>query len=453
MPWYKYVALNSENERVEGHLQADMLSVAKDLLREKGLKSPEISTCQAPPSQEPNDQNQIERALTQASKKVDPSKRYAAIISQKKLFDLRFFDPIFHRVLQFFRYRQVWTTDERIVFFRKLHCLISSGTTIARSLEIIAQDQSNPSLSERITRLNLGITNQTVETKATDQDLPTGIVARCFQSSGLFSDQQIAMIDAAEMSAGFETIFSPISNAEQERLDFQRRINSMLMQPKIVLAIIWLGSPILSYAFATVSINFAELVPHSKAWIEICKILVSPIALIFEWLTPPLIIWLVLRLLRTESAKQKLSAYLMRLPVIGPPLKQIQVAIFLKTLGQTLNSGLQLQPALSVSGRVALPSVAESVLKTTQEGQPISDGFIHEQIPYLAYQMVRTGEETGKLNEMLIHAARIFEEESSHQLENLTQLIEPIFMALVGLIVGGVCLVSLSPMLELIQSL
>lgn len=520
MSWYDYKGVNSEEQPVEGRIEANMIGEAIDLLKNKGLKKLEVTTSKtkgpnpaevdpklaqtlaqaekdtslanrsqgalgdlifdpklliggepngletkiektqssdppekADPPDKADAKSQIDQAVEQAEKNTSIENRSKGVMKQDLLFEFKFFDPIVHYVLQVFRQRSIWTTKERIVFFRQLDCLVSKSFTLPKGLEVIAREKSNPALAAKISELYESIINQTPLPEVTREGAPQGMIAQHFLASKLFSPQQIAMVDAAEMSAGFDNIFHVLACDEQDRLDFKKRIDEMLLPPKMVAAVIWLGAPILGYAFATVSLNFAQMVPQSASLHSLCNLLVHPLTLAIEWLLPPILLWLLNRVLQTESTKEKLSSFLMRLPIIGPPLNQIQVAIFLKTLGQTLNSGLKLEPSLEVSGRVALPGVAQSVLKGIREGQPLQYGFDHPQIPPLAYQMVRTGEETGKLADMLIHAAKIFEEESSHRLENLTQLIEPIFMALIGIVVGGVCFISISPMLELIQSL
>ena len=145
---------------------------------------------------------------------------------------------------------------------------------------------------------------------------------------------------------------------------------------------------------------------------------------------------------------------LLRLPIIGPTLRKIVVARFTRTLGTLLASGVPILDALDICARTAGNMVVQAGIGKARikisEGHDMAGPLAESKVfPAMVVQMIGVGEQTGAMDQMLQKIADFYEEEVDAAVSALTSLIEPVMMAFLGIVVGGLIIAMYLPIFKL----
>lgn len=186
------------------------------------------------------------------------------------------------------------------------------------------------------------------------------------------------------------------------------------------------------------------------------------------WVSGPLAVGAVVGSILLFNAYQNLDkapeiryyvdSYILRVPVIGPLFRLSTQARILFTLATLLDAGVSLTESLLVVEKVANNEVYSRRIRWGREALLQGSSVFaslesHEVFNMMALQMIKVGEETGTLAEMVRRIGQMYEEEVEHQLDQLSSLIEPLIMAFMGLVVGFITVASFLPMVQLLQNL
>jgi type IV pilus assembly protein PilC len=168
-------------------------------------------------------------------------------------------------------------------------------------------------------------------------------------------------------------------------------------------------------------------------------------------------IWGALRYKKTDSGRRKWDQFKLHAPVkIGDVVLKVTMARLLRTLATLVAAGVDIIKALDIAGATAGNWVVEKAMAEArikvQEGVPIADPLTADPIfPPMVSQMVRIGEETGELEQMLSKIADFYEDEVDAAIQSLTSIIEPLMMIGVGFMVGIIIIAMYLPMFKLMQ--
>jgi type IV pilus assembly protein PilC len=166
----------------------------------------------------------------------------------------------------------------------------------------------------------------------------------------------------------------------------------------------------------------------------------------------------IVSLRRTNGGREVTDRILLRLPIIGPTLRKIVVARFTRTLGTLLSSGVPILDALEICAKTAGNRVVQAAISKTKaritEGHdmagPLGDSKV---FPAMVVQMIGVGEQTGAMDQMLSKIADFYEEEVDAAVAGLTSLIEPVMMAFLGVVVGGLIIAMYLPIFKLASNI
>jgi general secretion pathway protein F len=161
--------------------------------------------------------------------------------------------------------------------------------------------------------------------------------------------------------------------------------------------------------------------------------------------------------LRQPSARQLIARQIMRIPAIGERVRVYQLTRFYRTMGMLLTGGTPVPQALvMVSGLLdqELRQRMDIALKRIREGQPISTSLDAQALTTpVALRMLRVGERTGQMGEMMERIAAFHEEELARWVERFTRTFEPLLMAVIGVVIGGIVVMMYFPIFELAGSM
>jgi type IV pilus assembly protein PilC len=339
---------------------------------------------------------------------------------------------------------------DKIIFARNLGAMIEAGLSLSRALSVMERQTKNKKfkmvLASLIDKINQG------------QTFASALEAH----KDVFPPIFISMVKAGEESGGLSDSLKVVSSQLEKSYDLQRKIRGAMTYPTIIIGVmVLIGILMLMYVVPTLTATFKELgveLPLStRIVIGVSDFLSSHIILSFAVLIASVggFVWF----LRTKVGKRALEWTILRIPVIKEMVKEANSARTARTLSSLLSAGVEVVHAISITKEVVQNSYYKSVLEEAegaiQKGRPISEIFgEHEDIyPVLVGEMISVGEETGKLSDLLSQLASFYENEVEQKTKNLSTIIEPFLMVVIGAVVGFFAVSMITPMYSLVSGL
>jgi type IV pilus assembly protein PilC len=158
--------------------------------------------------------------------------------------------------------------------------------------------------------------------------------------------------------------------------------------------------------------------------------------------------------LRTPTGRLAWDSYKLRLPVFGPLFLKVAVSKFSRTLATLVKSGVPILSSLDIvsktSGNRRLEIIIKSLMESVKKGESIAGPLAKADVfPAMVVRMIAIGEETGELEEMLTKIADFYDAEVDTAVDGLTSLIEPLIIAFLGIVIGGIVVAMFLPILTL----
>ena len=163
---------------------------------------------------------------------------------------------------------------------------------------------------------------------------------------------------------------------------------------------------------------------------------------------------LIFRFARTEQGHWIFDRFKLRMPVFGMILRKVAVSKFARTLSTLVKSGVPILTALEIVGKTAnnkvIESAIEKVRSSIREGENITTPLMRTKVfPPLVVRMISVGEQTGELEKMLTKIADFYDDQEDAAVSGLTSLIEPLIIAFLGIVVGGIVICMFLPIFKL----
>lgn len=332
------------------------------------------------------------------------------------------------------------------LFTRQMATMMGSGVPLLQSFDIIGEGFDNPNMRKLVDEIK--------------QEVAAGnSLANSLRKKPLyFDDLYCNLVDAGEQSGALETLLDRVATYKEKTESLKAKIKKAMTYPIAVVVVAIVVSAILLIKvvpqFQSVFANFgAELPAFTKMVITLSEILQ-------EWWFIVLIGMFVaafsLRTFhrRSEKFRDAVDRTILKLPIVGDILYKSAVARYSRTLSTTFAAGVPLVEALdSVSGatgnvvfRNAVNKIKQDVSSGTQLNFSMRTTGV---FPSMAIQMASIGEESGSLDAMLDKVASYYEEEVDNAVDNLTTLMEPMIMVVLGVLVGGLIIAMYLPIFQL----
>ncbi len=339
---------------------------------------------------------------------------------------------------------------EKVVFTRNLGAMIEAGLSLSRALSVLERQTKNPKLKLVLAEIN-------------DEVRKGGNFHTALKKfPKIFSPLFVSMVHAGEESGKLSDALTLVGSQLERSYTLKKKIKGALIYPGIILiAMVIISILMLVYVVPTLTQTFeelgAELPKSTQGIITVSKFLTENtlIALLI-----PLVIFGVFYLIgRRKEGKKAFYYILLHLPIIGPLNKEIQAARTARTLSSLLSSGVEIIQAISITSEVLQNPYYHAVLERAQEdvqkGSPLSGAFTENEhlYPILVGEMVSVGEETGKLPQMLLRVAEFYETEVEQKTKDMSTVIEPFLMILIGAFVGFFALSMIAPIYSLSDSI
>jgi len=340
--------------------------------------------------------------------------------------------------------------DELVMMTRNLSAMLKAGLSLSRALTVIERQTKNPRLKGVMKSARGSI----------DKGDPFYVALKQFPET--FSPLYIAMVRAGEESGGMVQALKTISYQLERSSSLRKKIKGAMMYPAIVLSVMLIiGILMMIYVVPTLSSTFIKLgieLPLSTRIIIGTSDFLSNNGLI-ALLGFIAVVSVLIFLSKTSAGKKVIHFAVVRIPVIGNLVKQTNSAYTARTLSSLLSSGVDVIGALKITEDV-LQNVyykkvlREAVLKV-EKGSPMSEVFIQNEhlYPILVGEMILVGEETGQISGMLGELAEFYENEVEQKTKDLSTIIEPILMVVIGGGVGFFALAMITPIYSISDSI
>jgi type IV pilus assembly protein PilC len=340
-------------------------------------------------------------------------------------------------------------TKDIAIFFRQFSVMIDAGLPLVQCLEILAANQENTSFQKTLTGVRT-----TVEGGST-------LANAMRQFPKVFDDLSTNMIEAGETGGILDIILQRLAQYVEKAVKLKSAVKSALIYPVAVISLAGLvvGAllkwvvPIFSNLFAGLGVALplpTRIVMGLSAFVGQFWwfFIIGGVGAVFG----------IKQIRKDPRGRYWMDYGMLKLPVIGILLRKIAVARFTRTLGTLITSGVPILEGLSITARTSGNAVLEQALmrvrKAIEEGRTIVDPLRESGVfPNMVTQMIGVGEATGAMDNMLQKIADFYEDEVDTATKDMLAMLEPVIIAVLGVVVGGIVISLYMPLFSMIAKL
>lgn len=345
-----------------------------------------------------------------------------------------------------FQSKKKITPKDISIFTRQFATMVESGIPIVQGIEIVAKGHENPSVQQLLT--------------AVKQDIESGttLSAALGKHKLYFDALYCNLVQAGEQAGILDDILQKVATYKEKIEAIKGKIKSALFYPAAVIVVAFIVTAILLIfvipQFESMFKGFgAELPALTQFVVELSRGMREWWWLIFGSLGGS-VAFIAYTYKRSEKMQHTVDRLVLRAPVVGEIVKKATIARYARTLGTMFAAGVPLVESLdSVAGAAGNRVYYEGVNAIKNEvstGTHLRVAMEHTGLfPNMVVQMVAIGEESGELDKMLGKVADFYEQEVDDAVESLSSLIEPMIMAFLGVVVGGLVIAMYLPIFKL----
>lgn len=400
MPVFKYKAINSQGNTVDGTIDAETVKTATDKLKKDGF---------------------FPSAIDEVQK------------GQGGKFTL---------------FKGV-NTAELAISTRQFSTLISAGLPLEASLATLSEQTEDQKLSQVLSQVREKVSEG-------------GSLANSLKDhKHIFSDIYTSIVKAGEASGNLDVVLLRLADFLEKQAALRSKVRSAFVYPIFMFVV---GSGVLAFMMTFVIPRITKIFEESKKALPIMTVLLINVSnfiteyyyLIFIFFAG--LLYILYRYSKTDKGREQKDRLSLKIPIFGKINRMVILARFTRTLGTLLSSGIPLLDALRIGGEVSgnqvyiksLRDVSENVKEGTSLARPLENSGV---FPPLVTRMIAVGEQTGELEEMLDKVADSYDQQVETNLQALTSLLEPIMIVVMGGIVGFIVLAILLPIFDITSTI
>ncbi|MCR8721401.1 type II secretion system F family protein [Pseudomonas syringae USA007] len=334
-----------------------------------------------------------------------------------------------------------------IAFFsRQMATMMKAGVPLLQSFDIISEGAENPNMRALVNSLK--------------QEVSAGnsFATALRQKPEYFDDLFCNLVDAGEQAGALESLLDRVATYKEKTEKLKAKIKKAMTYPAAVLIVAVIVSGILLIKvvpqFQSVFAGFgAELPMFTLMVIGLSEVIQQWwIAIVVAFFAGFFLFKKAYK--KSQRFRDSIDRLLLKIPVIGPLIFKSSVARYARTLATTFAAGVPLVEALDsvagATGNVVFKNAVNKVKQDVSTGMQLNFSMRATGVfPSLAIQMTAIGEESGALDNMLDKVATYYEDEVDNMVDSLTSLMEPMIMAILGVVVGGLVIAMYLPIFKL----
>ena len=425
MARFNYVALDTRGEEATGLVEAPSSNAAISQLRQAGYFPTSV----------------IEEAIS--SLDGQESRDRAAKIA-------RLTKPRAKKGIVLFQRKKV-KSKILMIFTRQLATLIDSGLPLLRSLNVLAKQER-----DKVMRNTINKVADSVQSGSTFSDA-LALHPR------IFNDLYVSMVKAGEVGGVLELVLTRLSEFQEKAAKIKNKILAAMVYPVIVMTMaVGIMGFLLVFIVPRFELIFQDLLgdkplpPVTRFVIGLSGFMQSHGLVLLGAVV--LIVTAYKLIGRTRRGRLVIDNFKLRMPLFGNLKRKTAISRFSRTLGTLVTSGVPILQALNITretaGNAAIAAAIARVHDSVKEGESIVQPMeASRAFPPMVVSMVDVGEETGKLPEMLLKIADVYDDEVDNAVVALTSMLEPIMIVFLAVIVGTIVLALFTPLISIITGL
>lgn len=336
------------------------------------------------------------------------------------------------------------------IMARQVATMINSGLSLLRALSIVSEQTQNKALARTLAHVR------------NDVEQGVALSVALGKHATVFPPLMINMIKAGEVGGFLDQVLVSIADNFESEVKLRSQIKSAMTYPVVVFVIAILATvgmllfivPVFQDMFEGLG---GELPAATQLLVTLSGVLKVGILPIVVALAVFAVWWSKHK--NDRAIRTRLDPLKLRVPVFGKLFQKVAVARFTRNFGTMLRSGVPILQALDIvgetSGNLVLEKAARSVQESVRAGQSLAGPLsLHPVFPPMVVQMMAVGEDTGALDTMLEKVAQFYDQEVEATTEQLTSLIEPLMIVVIGGVVGSMIIALYLPifsMFDLVQ--
>jgi type IV pilus assembly protein PilC len=331
------------------------------------------------------------------------------------------------------------------IFARQFATMINAGLSLTKCLSILGSQSENKEMREIISQLNK------------DVEAGQSLSEAMMKHTKVFPPIFYNMVKAGETGGVLDEVLLRVADLFEADAQLKGRIKSAMTYPIAMLALVMIILvAMMIFVVPTFEKMFSDMggtLPlPTQILVNLSRAATSWPGAVFVGAVVAIVVafkaWV-----STESGRYIWDGILLRMPIIGPLQRKSAIARFTRTFGTLVTAGVPILSAMDIvadtSGNEVVARALKGARSAIKEGETIAKPLGESPIfPSMVVQMVAVGEETGALDQMLAKIADFYDEEVKQAVDSLTSILEPIMMATLGVIVGGMVVALYLPMFQ-----
>jgi len=425
VPRFNYIALDARGQEASGLVEAPSTNAAISQLRQAGYFPTSV----------------VEEAIRGLDGEV-ARQRAAKMAPTTK--------PRAKRGIVLFARRKV-SSKILMIFTRQLATLIDSGLPLLRSLNVLAKQER-----DKVMRNTINKVADSVQSGSTFSD-SLALHPR------IFNDLYVSMVKAGEVGGVLELVLTRLSEFQEKAAKIKNKILAAMVYPVIVMTMaVGIMGFLLVFIVPRFELIFQDLLgdkplpPVTRFVIGLSGFMQNHGLIILGLVVVTVALYKMIG--RTRQGRLVIDNFKLRMPLFGNLNRKTAISRFARTLGTLVTSGVPILQALNITretaGNAAIAAAIARVHDSVKEGESIVQPMeASRAFPPMVVSMVDVGEETGKLPEMLLKIADVYDDEVDNAVVALTSMLEPIMIVFLAVIVGTIVLALFTPLISIITGL
>lgn len=338
------------------------------------------------------------------------------------------------------------TTKDKVMFTRQLSTLIGAGLPLAQSLHTVTDQTANKQLQSVIQEITVSIEGG----KSLSESFA--------KHPKVFNEVFISLIAAGELSGTLDDALKRIADQQEKDAAVAGKIKGALTYPLIVLVVIGAVMGFMLFTVVPQVEKLYEDLGKPLPWLTQIMVDGSNFLINFWWLV--LIIlgvggYFFVQYLKTENGIKFADTFKLRVPLFGKMFQKLYMARFARTSQTLLSSGVSMLDTMKITSHAINNTLIETAIvrasEKVQGGKALSVALEPEDvIAPLVPQMIKIGEQSGRIDEMMGKVAQVYEDELDEQIRTISTAIEPILMVVLAVVAGGMVGAVLFPIYSLV---
>lgn len=372
------------------------------------------------------------------------------LLKEQGLMPLELKEKHQNRLWQIYQSMTKVPLKEKIVFIENLNLMLRSGIAAPRGLRILARQTKNKKFQNIMVEIAAGVESG----KSLHEALAL--------YPDVFSNIFVSMVKIGELSGNLEKSLEYLGVQLEREADLKSKTKGAMIYPSVIISVMLIiGLLMAIFVLPKLTATFkefnAELPFLTRIVITVTDFMAGHAVLVLGGVV--VLVAGVIAFLRTQTGKRALHFFLIHAPAISPIVKKINLARTARILSSMMKSGIAIVEGLGVTAEALDNSYYKTALaqaaSNVKVGKPLTEALAKNEnlFPFIVTEMLEVGEETGSMENILEQLAQNYEAEIDNTMRNLSSIIEPVLLIVIGVVVGFLAIALISPIYNISQGI